>query len=241
MIYLYGVGPAHSGPVFPASAGVDGIAPVEALPAAGMLCWVSYVDRCEFADQLSEKMDDLDWLAAASVRHQQSVADVAAHTRILPARFGTVFLNYESLEADIRQRKSLLILALKRVANADEWGVKVFRARQAAAATVSARSGREYLTGKAAQLESQRRRKLDPGISSLAEALKAAAVETAGAGKVSGAQPDLEWSASFLVRRKALSAFQAILKRFAPNLAPARRIEVTGPWPPYSFVAGNGQ
>ncbi len=116
-----------------------------------MLCWVSYVDRCEFADQLSEKMDDLDWLAAASVRHQQSVADVAAHTRILPARFGTVFLNYESLEADIRQRKSLLILALKRVANADEWGVKVFRARQAAAATVSARSGREYLTGKAAE------------------------------------------------------------------------------------------
>src|SRR6266704_918865 len=126
VIYLYGVGPAQSRPALPASAGVDGIAAVEALPAAGMLCWISYVDRTEFADQLSEKMDDLEWLAAASIRHQQSVAEITAHSQLLPARFGTVFLNYESLEADIRRRKRSLTVALKRVADADEWGVKVF-------------------------------------------------------------------------------------------------------------------
>ncbi len=231
-LYLYGITQAAVDP--PRSPGVDGVAPVEAVSCAGLTCWISLVPRAEFAEQLERNMEDLEWLAAASVRHQRVVGEIAANNAILPARFGTVFLSAASLEEDVKSRKRALAQAFKRIAGADEWGVKVFAAAGRAAA-VTASSGKDYLQKKAALRET--RRQADPEIQEFAEALARVADEAAPAGKVSSGQRDLEWQASFLLRRSRHQQWQQVLDRYGKRWQGRRRIETTGPWPPYSFVS----
>jgi len=171
------------------------------------------------------------------VRHQKAVSEIARHATILPTRFGTIFLTLQSLEEDIKRRRSSLLRELKRFQDSDEWGIKVFALPQARPAIVAS-SGADYLKQKAAQ---QARKAGEGGvpaeIKKFADAVKkiaAASVESAGS--ISGARPDLQWQASFLIRRPKQKQLQALLKRFSETWEGKRRIECTGPWPPYSFV-----
>lgn len=237
VLYFYGI--TRILPATVSAEGADGIAPVEALPCAGLVCWASRVSRTEFADRLAENMENLEWLAAASVRHQRVVGEIAARTAILPARFGTVFLSEASLEAHVRKNKRSLLSAFRRIADADEWGVKVFAVAQRSAPALRAASGTEYLRRKATALETARGT-LDPDVRSFAQALRRIAQASAAGGKVSGGQRDLEWQASFLLRRSRQKQWRAVLDRFAARWQKSRRIECTGPWPPYSFVSTDG-
>ena len=99
VLYLYGVSlPARAEVT---AEGVNGVAAIEALTYEGLCCWVSRVDRTEFAERLAENMENLEWLATVGVRHQRAVAELATKTEILPARFGTVFLSEQSLHQHI--------------------------------------------------------------------------------------------------------------------------------------------
>jgi len=244
VVYLYGVTlPEKKGTdrASIAAVGIDGSAPVESDEVAGLVCWISRVSKRDFADKLAENMENLDWLSLAGVRHQRAVSEIARHTTILPTRFGTIFLTLESLEADIKRRKAALLRDLKRFLGSDEWGVKVFALPLPRPAIVAS-SGADYLRQKAAQQASKPTDGRPPAdIKKLSDALKnisGAAVEQVG--KISSGRPDLEWQASFLVRRPKQKELQKILKRFSEAWEGRRRIECTGPWPPYSFVNKNG-
>src|SRR5207253_11033189 len=52
----------------------------------------------------------------------------------------------------------------------------------------------------------------------------------------SGGLKGLQWQATFLVPRSRRKQWDATLKKFAARWDQSRRIECTGPWPPYSFV-----
>src|SRR5688572_17736271 len=140
-LYLYGITRSGAKPVQISVSGIDGGGTVEALPCANLLCWLSRVDRRQYGDELPQRMENLEWLADASVRHQRVVSAIATKADILPARFGTVYLSEASLTQDVKKRKRSLDAALGRIAKADEWGVKVFAATTASA-PVSAKSGR---------------------------------------------------------------------------------------------------
>ncbi len=236
VIYLYGITskPGDLGEV----TGVDGVSRVTALECAGLFCWVSRVSRTDFAERLQEHMDDLDWLATATVQHQRVVSTIAQVGDILPARFGTVFLNEVSLEQDIHRRKRVLAADLRRIKNSDEWGVKVFRiAPKADLPTAPVRSGKEYLKAKASALQRRPAKGSDTDIERFSSALKRIAVDTAEAGKISGGLRGLQWQTSVLLKRADRKRFEALLKKFAKQWANRRQIETTGPWPPYSFVS----
>ena len=236
VLYLYGISGA-SGPKRKKilSPGIDGDHPVEAVPCGDFTCWVSAVDPTHFSQEINRNMENLDWLALHGVRHQQVVAEIAAATTIIPARFGTVFSAPQALLKNIQGRSPALKKALTRIANADEWGVKVIaEQRQAQPAPASARSGKEYLRQKATRL------KKPPDLSGIKEfvaALEKIATDSASTGKISGVQPDLLWQATFLVRRDRRKQWDRALKAFVKQWGGSRRIEVNGPWPPYSFVS----
>src|ERR1700719_4160693 len=128
VIYLYGLteAPGPSPERFRELEGVDGAAPVEAFPCGALVCWISRVPRTDFADDLFKNMQDLDWLAAATVRHQRAISVISETADILPARFGIEFLNEKSLRAHIDSRRAALQDDLKRIRGREEWGVKVF-------------------------------------------------------------------------------------------------------------------
>lgn len=236
VLYLYGFTRDRDRAAAPSVPGIDGSARVESLPCSGLRCWVSSVSRAEFADRLNEKMEDLEWLAGASVRHQRVVSEIARHAAVVPARFGTVFLGENSLAADVRRRRRQLESAFRRISGADEWGVKVFTVSEPVQ-PVAASSGREYLQKKSVLLRSRAQRAADPEVESFATDLSRVASDAAPAGKISSGQADLEWAGSFLVPRRRRKQWQSALDRWAAQWQGRRRIEVTGPWPPYSFVS----
>ncbi len=131
-LYLYAISEAaKNDATVIAAEGIDGEAPVESIHCEGHLCWISRVPKTEFADTLPDRMQDLEWLATAGLRHQRAVSEISAHVMALPARFGTVFLTEDSLAQHLKERKATLKQSFQRVADADEWGIKVFAARQA--------------------------------------------------------------------------------------------------------------
>ncbi|MGA2369236.1 MAG: GvpL/GvpF family gas vesicle protein [Candidatus Korobacteraceae bacterium] len=91
-LYLYAISqmPDTAAPPIAAEA-IDGASGVEAIRCQDYLCWTSRVSKADFADLLTQRMQDLEWLATAGLRHQRVVAEISSNTSALPARFGTVF------------------------------------------------------------------------------------------------------------------------------------------------------
>ncbi len=237
VLYLYGISREGEGTA-PGITGVDAAAAVEAVSCAGLVCWISRVDKAEFAENLARNMENLEWLAEVSVRHQQVVAAIARTRDILPARFGTVFRSTGSLVADVEKNKELLARDLKRVSGCEEWGVKVFGVQAQPQAAAQAKSGRDYLQAKAAVLRTGASRDADAEVQRLLRALEGVAVETAhGTGAVSRGQRGLRWQGSLLVKRSQRARLQQLMGRFSKDWEGDRRIELSGPWPPYSFVS----
>ena len=238
-LYLYCIA-AGNGSHRISVAGVDGSAPVEAVRCGDFWCWVSRVSQREFADRLNDNMQNLDWLAAAGVRHQQVVAEIAAHADVLPARFATVFLSEDSLRKDVQRRRAELRQGLSRVRGADEWGVKIYALAQPAPEPIAGeQTGRSYLERKSKILAASmsRRAKPDPAIDGFAKELAAISKDAVTAAAVSGGQPGVVWQRSFLIPRRNREKLVVILEEYAAMWRDVRRIECTGPWPPYSFVS----
>jgi hypothetical protein len=237
-LYLYGISKpsgAKAGKI--AAAGMDGVHPVQSLACGDFICWVSAVDRASFSDAVNSNMENLEWLALHGVRHQQVVAEIFAGHTIIPARFGTVFSGEPALAKNVQERKRALEKVFTKISGAEEWGVKIF-AEQAPATPVAqqVRSGKDYLQLKSAKLKKRPARD-STGLEEFAAELEKIALDSAPTGKVSGTQPNLLWQATFLVPKSRRKQWDQVLKEFVKKWSGKRRIEVNGPWPPYSFVA----
>ena len=236
VLYFYGVSEVLPEKV--AAVGVDLKSAVEPMPCDGLVCWVSRVSAVEYGDELPKNMENLDWLAPASVAHQRAIAAIAANSDVLPARFGIVFRDERSLLEHIRQRSGTLREDFKRVKGADEWGVKVFAEQAKQKPAKKSRSGRDYLMAKAALLPgSDRGAESDEDLNGFRRALEALAQETAPPGNVSRGQRGMVLQATLLVKRTKRARLESILKKFMERWKGVRRIECTGPWPPYSFIS----
>ena len=237
VLYLYGV--TQSQLAKPARLmGVDLQSPVESIECEGVICWVSRVSADEFENSLTKNMENLDWLATASVAHQRVIGGIAQHADILPARFGTVFHYENSLRAHIRERVRDMEKDFKRVKGAEEWGIKIFETAPVADSIPPARTGREYLQAKAALLPRKKSRRIpEPELAEFHEALGGVAEASAPAGRISGGQRGLLFQTSLLVKRSQRSHLESVLRKFSRKWADACRIECSGPWPPYSFVS----
>jgi hypothetical protein len=97
-------------------------------------------------------------------------------------------------------------------------------------------SGSEYLKRKAELLQPKPSNALDDEIREFISALTKLAVASSPGGKASAGQPGLVWHGSFLIRREDRKKLEAALKKYAAKWQDARRIDWSGPWPPYSFV-----
>jgi len=234
LLYLYGI--SAKSPKIKISGSIDGTSAVEHLEASGLTAWFSRVSPVEFGEKLPANMENLEWLSGASVRHQRAVSQIAELATLLPARFGTVFKSEQSLMQHLREEKDQFAATLARIEGTEEWGVKLFLNPSPPASPIEVSSGRDYLRAKATMVQVKKRNELDPDVAEFARELQSIAADSAPAGKVSSGQNNLEWQASFLLRKKDRPQWDKTLKKYATRWADRREIQCTGPWPPYSFV-----
>ena len=237
VLYLYGI--TESSPRdLPELIGVDRFATVESIDCDGIFSWISRVPVADFETNLARNMEDLDWLAETSVAHQRVIAAISRQTDILPTRFGTVFRTEKSLCKHVAKRLQGLKKDFGRIKGADEWGVKVFAITPAPSPVPTVRTGKDYLKAKAALLPSRRPKAAQrDDMMKVERALAGVATETAPAGNLSRGQRGLSFQTSLLVKRTKRKRLESVLEKFAREWVRDRRIECTGPWPPYSFVS----
>ena len=235
LLYLYGITekPAKLG----ALEGVDGRSQVEAVSCADFVCWISRVDPKEYGADLQAHMENLDWLAAASVRHQKVVGAIHEKVTILPARFATVFLSESSLASHVKKQSAALKKDFKRLSGADEYGVKIFGIPQVTGSVEAPQSGRDYLQRKSEMLRERLPVGATPEMAKFVAKLRDLAAEAAEGGNVTSGQRHLVWQGSFLLRRERRKQLESALAAFHRQSSERFRIECTGPWPPYSFIA----
>jgi hypothetical protein len=204
----------------------------------GLALVVAEVDIAPFAElpvdparRVRAPKED-DPLVVLARRHDEVVRRVFARVPVLPLRLGTILRDEPAAVRLLTDHHKEAAAALDRVAGHREWGV---RARlphpgKPAEAPIEDLSGAEYLAIRRGRLAAAARTRRDgaAAAATLHEALSRHAVETVRRAK-KAAVPLLD--SAYLVRIDAEPAFHTEAKAHQ-ELA----VEVTGPWPPYSFV-----
>lgn len=238
-------------------AGVAG-GQVRLVSAAEFTAVVSPVDLAEFGEEpLRRNMEHLPWLEAVARMHHDVVSVVAKVTAVVPMRLATVYRTDVGLAQMLRQHHEDFLAVLDHVAGRSEWGVKAYVAAPGGPATPPAApaapagpsSGVTGAPGSGAAYLSRRRAEL-----TAAEDARKAAVasakrihyELAGQAvavalhrpqdpQLSGTTYRMIMNATYLVDDRDRVSFAATVRR-AASMSPSVRLELTGPWPPYSFA-----
>ena len=250
--------------------GVDG-EPPRLLEGSGLSAVVGSVDLARFRrppDRDLGDVEDLRSLEAVLRAHHRVVQAVAGTAAVVPLRLGTVYRDDGRVREVLDERRSDFEEALSRLAGRTEWGVKVSaapeafaddaaeadatRAAPAPAATAGVapaapdRPGTEYLRRRRED-ERSRQRGWDRATAFAEEvhaALASVAVEsrrhTPQDARLSGQEGWMLLNGAYLVDDGREEGLLAVVDRFHDPDGGVR-LELTGPWAPYSFTEDEGE
>ncbi len=201
---------------------------------------------------ISRGLADLDWVSRAAVAHESVVESFIRETAVLPMKLFTIFSSDARAIDYIHANHARIAPVIKRVANHDEWGVRVVldrslqeRARTAprvaAGSRAAVNAGAAYLSAKKAQRDAaaELADRARETVATLYDRLDARSrlAKRRAASELPVEGGPLLLDAAFLVPRGRAAAFRSLVTREARTLArQGYGVTVTGPWPPYSFV-----
>ena len=227
--------------------GVAG-APVQRIGAGDLTAIASPVRLNEFGEEaLKRNLEDLDWLAATARAHDAVVAAVNRLVTAIPLRLATVYLDEARVRAMLDERRQDLRAALDLVRGRTEWGVKAYADPEILARTTpvarpsSSRAGTAYLLRRkdelsardqAARIAEEHGERLHDALASIAVAARRHHLQDP---KLSGQPGWMVLNGAYLVDDARADEFAASVRRLRTDL-PDVRLELTGPWSPYSFT-----
>ena len=246
LVYLYAVGGAALRAVLPGGLSGVGGAPVRVLVADRLAAAVSSVDPVQFGvEPLRRNLEDLSWLAATARSHHAVIDTLWRHEPVAPLRLATVYLDDDNVRALLHTREAAFLAVLDRIRGRQEWGVKAFAVSPSdsdpggVGDDAELGPGAAYLLRKREVRErtSRLRRKVHDAAEDLHRVLAGSAQDGRRYAlqdpRLSGHPPDLVLNAAYLVEDVASADFRGALDSFA---SPYIRLELTGPWAPYSFA-----
>ena len=227
--------------------GLPGAGPPHALDAgAGLWLVAAKAPLVRYsAETIDARLADLEWVSRCAVAHDAVVEHFARFHPVIPMKLFTLFTSDERAVAHVTRSRRKLARLFARVADREEWGVRLLlderRALAPRAAPVTAASGTDFLVKKKAAKDARQRLVGDALLE--ADAL----YETFGrlsddsrrsTPAVEGPTSRMILDAAFLVPRRGARRFRAAVGRAARPLdARGFTLSLSGPWPPYHFVA----
>jgi gas vesicle protein GvpL/GvpF len=250
VVYVYAVSDAATAgsPQDPAIPGVNG-APVRRIISGGLAAVVSSVDAARFSEgALRRSLEDLQWLEETARAHHAVVASVAAAGPVAPVRLATVYVDDENVRALLQERAAAFRAALDRIRGHTEWGVKAFAvpsddAGESQEITDCAKPGTSYLMRRRAERDRAARGLQDAVDAAESVHREISAVAVASRRRppqqawLSGKREEMVLNAAYLVDETGATALPRLVEdRDVQGL----RLELTGPWAPYSFTTMEG-
>ncbi|PBC70289.1 gas vesicle protein GvpL/GvpF [Streptomyces sp. TLI_235] len=194
---------------------------------------------------LRRHLEELAWLEEVARTHHGVIEAIAAHTTVLPLRLATVHLDDGRVRAVLDARQEAFLDRLTQLADRLEWGVKLYLDAPATPPPpppADLGPGRAYLRHRRA--EQDLRQDGYDAARTAAERIDAAArlhaVERVRhrvqQGELAPGPGTNVTNDAYLVPVERAEAFRADVMRSTDGL-PGVRVDVTGPWAPYSFAA----
>lgn len=240
-------------------AGHNQAAPVRPLPLGSLTAVVQDVPAETFCEPaLRKRLSDRDELERCARAHHDVVSTVALSGPTVPLPLATLYRGDERARTALSERTPGFRKVLEHIADRAEWGVKVYAtggqtptmaAREASSAPwgagATAGAGHAYLE-KVRSRQQARTHRYDRALR-IAEEVDTAVRGIAVAARrlrphgpeLTGERHTQVLNAAYLVskdREKELTAAIAPLGQEEPGV----RIDITGPWVPYSFTEGGG-
>jgi len=248
-IYLFcfarqGVLPGLAGP------GLDEQSPVFLWAFREVVAVLSRVPLRAFCGPSGEAhLRDLTWVGPRACRHEEVIERAMRCSPVFPARFGTLFSSVERLEGLLKAHYDTVSGFLDSMIDKEEWGVKGLlceaeaeRHLLAPPSDLPPSPGARYL------LERGRRAEADRRLRSWVEAVGASMTEDLQRGSVacrglravprdvSGRDAQVAFNLAFLLLRSTREDFRLRVERLnAKHSGRGLNLELSGPWPPYSF------
>ncbi|MCA6093259.1 GvpL/GvpF family gas vesicle protein [Streptomyces sp. SCA3-4] len=248
--YAYAVVPFSPSLERTALAGVQGVAgsPVTLVRSGEVAAAVSPVPEADFSQSaLKAHLEDLDWLEPTARAHHSVVESLAAHTTVLPLRLATVYLDDLRVAEMLHEGHPVFAASLARLSGHAEWGVKVYVDAAAAPPPPAAAppdapdAGRAYLRQRRHQHQTRRDawrlaeevvRRIDAETRGLAAGR---ARHRPQQGRLAEASGENVANDAYLVPHDLAEEFRRRVHRAAEG-SPGVRVDITGPWAPYSFA-----
>ncbi|MET9961394.1 GvpL/GvpF family gas vesicle protein [Streptomyces sp. NPDC006326] len=227
---------------------------------AGLAAVVEPVEASRFDEEpLRAQLEDLDRLSELARAHHGVVAAVGDRTTTVPLQLATLCRGEESVRRLLDEAHQQITATLERIAGAQEWGVKVYAdapsspQEPAPAPSVApgrppdgsgdGSAGRDYLRRRlkdrrARESAGEEAARICEDIHRVLSGHASAAVlHPPQQPQLSGAPGRNVLNAAYLVPVHARRSFTEAVP--SPRMLPrGLRLEVTGPWVPYSFAAG---
>lgn len=260
--YLYGITRRRVHAVVPIdtdAAGSGGGAPLRLLEYGELAAVVRPVSLADFNQAaLQERLRSMADVEALVRSHHRVIEAVHAQQPILPAKFGMVYTRPAEIVAALELGHARLLQQLQELDGCDEWAVHLYadvsRVRDGAATDpaiarlreehAAARPGRAYFLER--QLNAALETATQDALLTLAQDAFDAVATAAVAGQLSAAGTEADpggeaeiLRATFLVRRDRVDDFEAAVQ--GSTTIEGVRCECSGPWPPYSFAAGEDE
>lgn len=249
-VWAYAIFPDDSGDE--RVAGLVGVAgePVRVISGAGLAAAVGTVGLDEFGEEaLRRNLENLDWLGVKARAHDAVVSTLARSGPVIPVRMTTVYLTDQRVRRMLENGRTVFRAALDRVTGRVELGVKAYADPKALVAEDDPvqdpggrGSGAAYLLRRKRQLHSQERAH---GIAAAAaERFHRALLAGATDGKrkpvadnsLSGRSGWTVLNGTYLVDVDRVDEFRSTVTSLQSD-SDGIELEITGPWPPYSFTA----
>ncbi|WP_037806915.1 GvpL/GvpF family gas vesicle protein [Streptomyces sp. NRRL F-2580] len=194
---------------------------------------------------LKNHFEDLDWLEYVARTHHDVVQAVAARAPVLPLRMATVYQDDHRARQALSAQQGAFSRRLDQLRAHTEYGVKIYLTPEAtqpppAAPAPPASPGKAYLQARRAQRHS--RDAVYQQAEQAAETIEAIASRHASQrarhapqrGELTGPEENV-LNDAYLIPDDQAGQFQTAIADAAQRF-PDLRIEVTGPWAPYSFA-----
>ncbi|MCX5203054.1 GvpL/GvpF family gas vesicle protein [Streptomyces sp. NBC_00237] len=231
--------------------GLDG-EPPRLLHHEGLVAVVSPVPAADFDEApLRAHLEDLDWLAGTARTHQAVVTALTTVVSPLPLRLATVCRDDDGVRRLLESGRDRFVRALDLLDGRVEWGVKVYAETSPKPAPAesapplradSPGAGRSYLQQRLAQRRSRETdsRKADAFCrtvhTELSRSAEHALLHRLQDARLSGRSGQNVLNAAYLVPRGSSEAFVEQVRALTPEEGGGVRVELTGPWAPYSFA-----
>jgi len=233
---------------------------LKSIEYGGFYVIMKNVSDCEFSeDNLKRNLSDIQWLEFNAREHIGVINKIMEYTTVIPFKFGTIFQSEDNLKNFIASYSDSLIENFKYIDAKEEWAVKIYCDRKILSDQI------DELSEEAAALEKQimesspgkafllKRKKTDLVELELDrickhfgqkyyDELKNLSISTSLNNllpkEFTGRLDTMILNATFLVSKNQVSNFRTIVCNLGNrNKNFGFSLEITGPWPPFSFIS----